>query len=106
VLPTFGEQSRDALLAAGVPVEWRQYSIGHHLNEPEIHDISVWLCHSAGTVAERNPEHRDPRTSVRINHACRGSVLLPSKGLTTPERAIFQRRAVCKICADRRSSCL
>jgi phospholipase/carboxylesterase len=45
VLPTFGEQSRDVLLAAGIPVEWRQYSIGHHLNEPEIHDISMWLCH-------------------------------------------------------------
>jgi phospholipase/carboxylesterase len=45
VLPTFGEQSRDALLSAGLQVEWRQYSIGHHLNEPEIHDIAVWLSH-------------------------------------------------------------
>jgi phospholipase/carboxylesterase len=45
VLPTFGEQSRDVLLAAGLQVEWRQYSIGHHLNQPEIHDIAVWLSH-------------------------------------------------------------
>jgi phospholipase/carboxylesterase len=43
VLPTFGEQSRDALLAAGLPVDWRQYSMGHHLCEPEIHDIAAWL---------------------------------------------------------------
>jgi phospholipase/carboxylesterase len=45
VLPTFGEQSRDVLLTCGLQVEWRQYSIGHHLNEPEIHDIAAWLCH-------------------------------------------------------------
>jgi phospholipase/carboxylesterase len=43
VLPTFGEQSRDVLLAAGLDVEWREYSMGHHLNEPEIHDIAAWL---------------------------------------------------------------
>jgi phospholipase/carboxylesterase len=43
VLPTFGEQSRDALLAAGLKVEWRQYSMGHNLIEPEVHDIAAWL---------------------------------------------------------------
>jgi len=43
VLPTFGEQSRDALLAAGLNVEWRQYSMGHQLCDPEIHDIAAWL---------------------------------------------------------------
>ncbi len=43
VLPTFGEQSRDALIAAGLAVDWRQYSMGHQLCEPEIHDISAWL---------------------------------------------------------------
>jgi phospholipase/carboxylesterase len=43
VLPTFGEQSRDALRAAGLPVDWRQYSMGHQLCEPEIHDIAAWL---------------------------------------------------------------
>jgi phospholipase/carboxylesterase len=43
VLPTFGEQSRDALLAAGHAVDWRQYSMGHQLCEPEVHDIAAWL---------------------------------------------------------------
>lgn len=43
VLPAFGEQSRDVLMAVGVEVDWRQYSVGHHLNEPETHDIAAWL---------------------------------------------------------------
>jgi phospholipase/carboxylesterase len=43
VLPAFGEQSRDVLLAAGLQVEWRQYSMGHQLCDPEIHDIGAWL---------------------------------------------------------------
>ncbi|MEJ0098328.1 MAG: alpha/beta hydrolase-fold protein [Pseudomonadota bacterium] len=45
VLPTFGEQSRDVMRAAGVKVDWRQYSMGHQLNEPEMHDIAAWLAH-------------------------------------------------------------
>lgn len=43
VLHAFGQQSRDVMLAAGVPVEWRQYSVGHGLCRPEIFDISAWL---------------------------------------------------------------
>lgn len=43
VLPDFGEQSRDAMLAAGLAVEWRQYSMGHSLCEPEIYDIAAWM---------------------------------------------------------------
>jgi len=43
VLPAFGEQSRDALLGAGLAVDWRQYSMGHQLCEPEVHDIAAWL---------------------------------------------------------------
>jgi phospholipase/carboxylesterase len=43
VLPAFGEISRDALLAAGLPIEWRAYSIGHSLCRPEIFDIAAWL---------------------------------------------------------------
>lgn len=43
VLSEFGQQSRDALLAAGLAVDWRQYSMGHQLCEPEIHDIAAWL---------------------------------------------------------------
>ncbi len=43
VLPAFGELSRDALLAAGLPVEWRAYSMGHNLCRPEIFDIAAWL---------------------------------------------------------------
>src|SRR5689334_22048705 len=40
VLSAFGEQSRDVMLAAKLPVEWRQYSMGHNLCRPEIFDIS------------------------------------------------------------------
>jgi len=43
VLPAFGEHSRDVLRAAGLAVEWREYSMGHQLCEPEIHDIAAWL---------------------------------------------------------------
>lgn len=43
VLPAFGEQSRDVMLAAGLPVEWRPYPMGHSLCRPEIFDISAWL---------------------------------------------------------------
>jgi len=43
VLPAFGEMSRDALLAAGLPVEWRAYPMGHNLCRPEIFDIAAWL---------------------------------------------------------------
>jgi phospholipase/carboxylesterase len=43
VLPAFGELSCDALLAAGLPLEWRAYSMGHNLCRPEIFDIAAWL---------------------------------------------------------------
>jgi phospholipase/carboxylesterase len=43
VLQAFGEQSRDVMTAAGLAVEWRQYSIGHNLSRPEIFDIAAWL---------------------------------------------------------------
>lgn len=43
VLPAFGEQSRDVMLAAGLAVEWRPYPMGHNLCRPEIFDISAWL---------------------------------------------------------------
>ena len=35
--------SRDALLAAGHPVEWRLYSMGHSLSRAQIGDISAWI---------------------------------------------------------------
>jgi phospholipase/carboxylesterase len=54
VLPTFGEQSRDVLLAAGVQVEWRQYSMGHQLCEPEIHDIAAWLGYTLHLINEES----------------------------------------------------
>jgi len=54
VLPTFGEQSRDVLQAAGVQVEWRQYSMGHQLCEPEIHDIAAWLGYALHLVNEES----------------------------------------------------
>ena len=48
VLPAFGEQSRDVMLASGLPVEWRQYSMGHSLCRPEVFDISAWLQYHLG----------------------------------------------------------
>lgn len=43
VLPAFGEQSRDAMLEAGLHVEWHIYSMAHGLCHPEIFDVSAWL---------------------------------------------------------------
>lgn len=43
VLQTFGEESRDVMRAAGLAVDWRQYSMGHSLCHPEVFDISAWL---------------------------------------------------------------
>ena len=48
VLHAFGEESRDVMLAAGLDVEWRQYSVGHGLCHPEIFDISAWLQYQLG----------------------------------------------------------
>jgi phospholipase/carboxylesterase len=45
VLPVqMGEMSRDRLLAAGYPVEWKAYPMQHQVSLPEIADISAWLC--------------------------------------------------------------
>jgi phospholipase/carboxylesterase len=43
VLPVFGELSRDAMLAEGLTVDWRMYSMGHSLCHPQVRDISAWL---------------------------------------------------------------
>jgi phospholipase/carboxylesterase len=55
VLAAFGEQSRDAMLAAGLPVEWRQYSMGHNLCRPEIFDISAWLKYHLALAGAETP---------------------------------------------------
>jgi len=52
VLHAFGEQSRDVMLAAGLNVEWRQYSVGHGLCHPEIFDIAAWLKFHLGLVPQ------------------------------------------------------
>jgi phospholipase/carboxylesterase len=44
VLPAFGELSRDALVTAGYPLQWRMYPMGHSLCQPQIADIAAWLC--------------------------------------------------------------
>lgn len=51
VLPAFGEQSRDAMLEAGLDVEWHIYSMAHSLCHPEIFDISAWLQYRLGLAA-------------------------------------------------------
>jgi phospholipase/carboxylesterase len=56
VLQVFGEQSRDVLLAAGLEVEWRQYSMGHSLCGPEVHDIAVWLSHHLELAPREQPQ--------------------------------------------------
>ena len=44
VLPLqMGEVSRDRLLAAGYPVEWKAYRMQHQVSLAEIADISTWL---------------------------------------------------------------
>ncbi len=37
------QRSRDRLLAAGHPVEWHEYDLGHSVNHLVIKDISNWL---------------------------------------------------------------
>lgn len=37
------EHSREALLAAGYPVQWQSYDMGHAVCAEEIADISLWL---------------------------------------------------------------
>jgi phospholipase/carboxylesterase len=39
----FGAASRDALLAAGYGVDWREYPMEHSLCPPEVADIAAWL---------------------------------------------------------------
>jgi phospholipase/carboxylesterase len=39
----YATQSRDALLAAGYPLLWKQYPMQHQVCEQEIGDISHWL---------------------------------------------------------------
>ncbi|HEY6552326.1 MAG TPA: alpha/beta hydrolase-fold protein [Vicinamibacteria bacterium] len=38
-----GEQSKDALLAQGLPVDWRTYRMPHSVSAEEIADIRTWL---------------------------------------------------------------
>jgi phospholipase/carboxylesterase len=38
-----GEQSKDALLARGLPVDWRTYPMPHSVSADEIADIRAWL---------------------------------------------------------------
>ncbi|MFB8829662.1 alpha/beta hydrolase [Azotobacter sp. CWF10] len=44
VPPALGRAAHDALAAHGVPVEWRDYPMGHEVLPEEIHDISLWLA--------------------------------------------------------------
>ena len=49
VLPlAYGEQARDALLAAGYSVEWHRYRMGHGVAPEEIGDIGRWLQRRLG----------------------------------------------------------
>jgi phospholipase/carboxylesterase len=43
VRPEWGEASRDALRAMGVPVEWRTYPMPHSVCAEEVRDIAEWL---------------------------------------------------------------
>jgi phospholipase/carboxylesterase len=43
VLPAMGRAAHDYLVAAGVPVEWRDYPMGHEVLPEEIRDIADWL---------------------------------------------------------------
>jgi phospholipase/carboxylesterase len=39
----FGQRSRVALEALGVPVEWRQYPMAHSVCAEEVQDLRAWL---------------------------------------------------------------
>ncbi len=39
----FAQDSRDALLSAGYPLQWREYPMQHQVCEQQIGDISTWL---------------------------------------------------------------
>jgi len=43
VAQQFGAQSRDVMRNAGLPVDWREYRMGHTLCMEEIADLSAWL---------------------------------------------------------------
>lgn len=43
VLPAMGRAAYDALKAQGVPVQWREYPMGHEVLMEEISDIATWL---------------------------------------------------------------
>jgi phospholipase/carboxylesterase len=38
-----GQQSRDALAALGLPVEWHEYAMGHEVCNAELADLQRWL---------------------------------------------------------------
>ena len=44
----YGEQSRAALEASGVPLEWHTYPISHSVSADEVADISSWLKRQFG----------------------------------------------------------
>ena len=44
----YGEQSRAALEASGVPLEWHTYPISHSVSADEVVDISAWLKRQFG----------------------------------------------------------
>lgn len=43
VAPQLGEQAREALTAAGYPVEWHAYAMPHSVCPQEVADIAQWL---------------------------------------------------------------
>ncbi|WP_349572649.1 alpha/beta hydrolase [Azotobacter salinestris] len=44
VPPALGRAAHDALATRGVPVEWREYPMGHEVIADEVHDIAAWLA--------------------------------------------------------------
>ena len=47
----YAQQSRDALLAAGYPLVWKQYPMQHQVCEEQIGDIASWLTASLAVPA-------------------------------------------------------
>lgn len=50
VLPRFGELSRDALIEAGIAVQWHSYAMAHSVCAQQVLDISQWLRARLGYV--------------------------------------------------------
>lgn len=56
-----GRSGHDTLRAAGYPVAWHEYSMGHQVCLEELRDISDWLTHTLQRGSVSSAPRREPR---------------------------------------------